>query len=465
MYVEEYEAVVIGGGPGGYVAGIRLGQLGIKTLLIEKDRLGGECLNRGCIPSKILIRGVDIFWEASKAPWIKSESLGVDWGVLQEYRARVTRRLSDGVGYLLRGYGVKVVEGEARLRENLTIEIRGKDGSERRVKAENIIIAVGGEHIDLPAIPRDGKKILGSTQILEVRDVPRRLLIVGGGVSGLEIGTVFAKLGTRITIIEVMDQLLPGIEKDLVVPVQRTLKQLGAVVHVRSKVISSEVKGGVVRAKVETPEGEAEVEADYALVAVGKRGPPEGLGHKDIGVETDEKGFIKVDEYMSTNIEGVYAVGDAIGPPFLAHRASAQGIVAAENIAGKESVMEDAIPSAIFTDPEIAFVGLTRSEAESRGIRVKVGRFGFQALGRAIAEEKTQGFVRVVASEDDERVLGVQMVGPHVSELIGEATIAVRNKLTLEEFAKAIRPHPTFSESVMEAAEAALWKPIHMLVK
>lgn len=464
--MEEYEAVVIGGGPGGYVAGIRLGQLGVKTLLVERDRLGGECLNRGCIPSKVLIRGVDIYWEASKTPWIKKESLRVDWSVLQEYRERVTRRLSEGVGYLLRGYGVKVVEGEARLRPGMTVEIRGRDGSETRVRAENIVIAVGGEHIDLPAIPRDGGRILGSTQILEIGEIPGRLLIVGGGVSGLEIGTFFAKLGTRITIVEVMDQLLPGIEKDLVAPVQRTLKQLGAEIHVKSKVTSSRVEDGVVRARVETPGGEIEVEADYALVAVGKRGPPETLGHKDIGVETDERGFIKVDEYMSTNVEGVYAVGDATGPPFLAHRASAQGIVAAENIAGRESIMEeDAVPSAIFTDPEIAFVGLTRSEAERRGFKVRVGRFGFQALGRAIAEEKAQGFVRVVASEDDGRVLGVQMVGPHVSELIGEATIAVRNSLTVEQFAKSLRPHPTFSEAVMEAAEAALWKPIHMLVK
>lgn len=464
--MEEYEAIVIGGGPGGYVAGIRLGQLGVKTLLVERDVLGGECLNRGCIPSKALIHGVEIYWEAKKTPWIRSEELDVDWSSLQNFRASVSKQLREGVRYLLQGNGVKILEGTAHLRSGNIVEVEVKDGGKKSFKAENIVIASGAEHISLPSIPFDGKRVVSSSQALELPEIPKTLLVVGGGVAGLEIGTVYAKLGTKLIIVELMDQLLPGIEKDLVSFVQRTLKSLGAEIHLSSKVVSSKVEGDKVVAEVEGKDGSFTVEADYAMVSVGKRASTKALGVEELGVEVDKRGFIQVDEYASTNVDGVYAVGDVTGPPFLAHKASAQGIVAAENIAGKETIIDyGSIPSAIFTDPEIAMVGLTRGEAKEKGIKVKVGRFSFTALGRAIAERKQQGFVRVVADEETGRVLGVQMVGAHVSELIGEAAIAVRNKLTVEQFAKAIRPHPTYSEAVMEAAEAALWKPIHMLVK
>ena len=467
MSVEEYRAIVIGGGPGGYVAGIRLGQLGIKTLLIEKDLLGGECLNRGCIPSKILITGVNAYWAARKAEWIRADNLEVDWEKLQARREKILRRLRIGVKYLLEGNGVKVVSGEAKLKPGKKVAVKLRDGSEKEFKGENIIIATGAEHISIPAIPIDGKRVLSSSQALELREVPKRLLIVGGGVSGLELGILYAKLGSKVTVVELMDQLLPGIEKDLVDVVQRRMKKLGMQIYTSSKVVSSEIDGDVVKAEVERKDGSSfKVEVDYAMVAVGKRAATKNLGVEDLGMKLDKRGFIEVNDHLETNVDGFYAIGDVVGPPFLAHRASFHGLIAAENIAGKESIAnETGMPSAIFTDPEIAFAGLTASEAEEQNIKPKVGKFSFSALGRAVLEDEVDGFVKIVADSSTGRVIGCQMVGAHVSELIAEATLAIRNKLTLEQFAKSIRPHPTFSESLAEAAEAALWKPIHMLVK
>ncbi|MDW8021501.1 MAG: dihydrolipoyl dehydrogenase [Nitrososphaerota archaeon] len=464
--MEEYEAIVIGGGPGGYVAGIRLGQLGIRTLLVEKNSLGGECLNRGCIPSKILITGVNVYWAARRSQWIRAERLELDWAALQSRRERIINRLRMGIKYLLEGNGVRIMEGEARLKPEKRVVVKLRDGSQQVFRSENIIIATGSEHISLPAIPIDGRRILSSSQALELREIPKRLLIVGGGVSGLELGTLYAKLGTKVIIVELMDQLLPGVEKDLVDVVEKRMRKLGIEVHTSSKVVDSKIIGENVEVEVEGRNESFEVKADYAMVAVGKHSTARELGVEDLGVKLDEKGFIRVNEKLETDVDGVYAIGDVTGPPFLAHRASFHGLIAAENVDGKDVRLDEAaIPSAIFTDPEIALVGLTASDAEKRGIKPRVGKFAFSALGRAILEGEDEGFVRIIADSERDIIIGCQMVGAHVSELLAEAALAIRNKLTVEQFAKTIRPHPTFSEALSEAAEAALWKPIHMLVK
>ena len=328
------------------------------------------------------------------------------------------------------------------------------------------MIATGSEHISLPMIPFDGKKVFSSSDALNLQEVPRKMLIVGGGVAGLEIGTFYAKLGAKLTIVELMPQILPGIEKDLVECVEKTLKSLGAEIYVNSKVVSSKVSDNIVKAQVEGKDESFEVEADCAVVSVGKRASTKELGVEEAGIETDKRGFIIVDDHLKTNVENIYAVGDVTGPPFLAHRASYHGLIAAENIAGKDlRVDESCIPSAIFTDPEIAFVGLTRDEAEKKGFKPKVGKFPFSALGRALAERHGEGFVRIVVDESSGRILGAQMVGAHVSELIAEIALAMRNGLTIEQLARTIRPHPTYSEIITEAAEAALWKPIHILMR
>lgn len=464
--IEEFDAIVIGGGPGGYVAGIRLGQRGLKTLLIEKDELGGECLNRGCIPSKILISRVNLYWLAKNARWLKSGGLEVDWRELQAIRERTVRRLRLGVKYLLEGNGVRILEGEAKLKSDYEVEVRMHDGSFKSFKARNIVIATGGEHASLREIPFDGVRILTSSQALEIPEIPRSLLIVGGGASGIEIGTFYAKLGTEVTIVELMDQILPGVEKDLVGIVERRLRKLGIKIYTGSKVVASKASETSVEAIIETQDGESfETKTEYAMVAVGKKPSSNSLGASSIGVKLDERGFICVNDRMETNVPGIYAVGDVTGPPFLAHRASYHGLVAAENIAGMSTSIKDmVIPSAIFSDPEIAYAGLTEIEAKERGVKLKIGKFPFTASGRAVAEETTDGFVKIIADSSTEEIIGCQMVGCHVTELISEAVLAIQNKMRLEQFVKCIRPHPTFSETLMEAAEAALWKPIHVIV-
>ncbi|MCF3653411.1 MAG: dihydrolipoyl dehydrogenase [Aigarchaeota archaeon] len=463
--IEEFDAIVIGGGPGGYVAGIRLGQRGLKTLLIEKDELGGECLNRGCIPSKTLISRVNIYWSARNARWLSGGDLKVNWGEIQAIRERVIRRLRLGVKYLLEGNGVKVVEGEAKLRSDKEVEVRLRDGSSKMFRARNIIIATGGEHISLSEISFDGNRVVTSSQALELREIPRGLLIVGGGVSGVEIGTLYAKLGTEVTIVELMDQILPGVERDLVDVVAKRMKKLGVKIYTGSRVVESRVlEDGVVAVVEGRDGGSLEVRADYAMVAVGKKPASMDLGLSDVGVELDERGFIIVNDHMETSVPGVYAVGDVTGPPFLAHRASYHGMIAAENIAGVNvSARDVVIPSAIFSDPEIAYAGLTEAEARERGIEPKIGKFPFTASGRAVAEEATDGFVKVIIDSSTGRVIGCQIVGQHATELISEAVLAIQNGMSIEQFAKCVRPHPTFSEALMEAAEAALWKPIHMI--
>ena len=465
MSADEYQAVVIGGGPGGYVAGIRLGQRGVKTLLVERDALGGECLNRGCIPSKTLISRANAYWAIKNSGWVRAEGLEVDWQKLQNIRKKIIRRLSLGVKYLLEQNGVKVLQGEARLKSESTISVKLRDGSLKEFRARNIVIATGGEHISLKEIPFDGRRVVTSSQALELPEIPKRLLVVGGGVAGLEIGSMYAKLGSKVVVVELMDQILPGVEKELVGVLQRSLRKLGVEIHTSSRVVASKLLDEAVRATVETSNGESfEVEADYAIVSVGKRAAARNLGAEEAGIELDRKGFIKVNDKLETNVSGVYAVGDVTGPPYLAHRASYHGMVAAENIAGGDlSVKDLVIPSAIFTDPEIAYAGLTEEEAREKGVEPKVGKFLFTASGRAVAEEATEGFVKLVADSATGEIIGCQMVGAHVSELISEAVVAIQNRLKLEQFAKCVRPHPTFSEALTEAAEAALWKPIHML--
>lgn len=463
MLLEKYDAVVIGGGPGGYVAAIRLAQNGKKTALIEREFLGGECLNYGCIPSKILIENVKYFHKLSSSGLLKNAE--IDWNHLQMKKKKLISTIREGVEYLLRGYNVKIYKANARIDPDLKVQIEGGDSTARNINGENIVIATGASPISLPSVSYEGKRIISAREAMELPNIPSSLLIVGGGAVGLELGTVYAKLGSKVAIVEIMDQLLPGIEKDIVKLVEKRLKQLGVAIYLSSRVVSSEVKDNSVKAIIETPNQTIQHLSEYALLAIGKGPSISQTGLDNIGIELNEKGFIKIDEYCRTSIENVYAVGDVTGPPFLAHKASKQGIIAAENISGKGRRFDPScIPLAIFTDPEISIVGLTKSEAEKRNYKVKVTRFPYSSLGRAIAEEE-EGFIKIVSDQESGTILGVQIVGGRATEIIGEAVLAVRNKLTIEELADATHPHPTYSELYTEVAEAALFKPIHMLVK
>jgi dihydrolipoamide dehydrogenase len=449
------------------VCAIRAAQLGLKTILIEKDRLGGICNVSGCIPSKALISITKLYERAKEgAPFgIVADGIRVDLPSLQRWKNGVVSTLETGIAALCRGNKVQVIRGEAELVSANTLQVRTSEGTEE-VHTKNVVIATGSQAISLPGLEFDGKLVLSSTDALALEKVPESMLVVGGGYIGLEIISVYQKLGSKVTIVELTDQLLPGTEPDLVRLVQRNLEKRGAKIHLRSKVISLEkdAGGGGVKAKVSTPEGDVTVEASLLLVSVGRMPYTANLNLSKIGVAIDAKGFILTDQQMKTNVEGIYAIGDVRGQPLLAHKASKEGIVAAEVIAGLPSAADwKSIPWAIFTDPEIAGVGLTEKAATEAGLQAKRSRFSFAALGRALAAGETEGFVRIVSDAKTGLVLGVQIVGPEASNLISEAALAIEMGATVEDIALTVHPHPTLPEAIMEAAEVAAGRPIHQV--
>jgi dihydrolipoamide dehydrogenase len=463
--LREVDLVVIGGGPGGYVCAIRASQLGLRTVLVEKSRLGGECLIAGCIPSKSIISVAKVYDKMREGAkfGIHAEGLSIDFQALQAWKAGVVAGLESGVAMLCQGNKVEVVKGEAELVRPDMVLVKGERGTEE-LMARNVVIATGSTPISLPGLDFDGKNVLSSREALELKTLPERLLVVGGGYIGLEIAGMYQRLGSKVTVVELMDQLLPGTEPDLVRYAQRSLERRGAAIHLKSKVASLERSPKGVRAAVETPQGQVSVDADIALVSVGRRPVTQNLNLERLGVELDAKGYIKTDQQMRTSVKNVFAIGDVRGMPLLAHKAQKEGIVAAESAAGLPTVAEwKAIPWAIFTDPEIAGVGLTEKQATEAGYSVKKSRYPFAALGRAIAAGETEGFVRIISDANSRAVLGVQVVGPEASDLISEAALAIEMGATTEDLALTIHPHPTLPEAIMEAAEAAVGRPIHQL--
>ncbi len=461
----EADVAIVGGGPGGYVCGIRAAQLGLKTVVVESDRLGGECVNYGCIPSKSLItvsKLVDKVREAEKYG-VKAAGIHVDFLQLQKWKSEVVSRLVSGIELLLRGYKATVVSGEAEVVSKDRVVVTTRQGREE-ISCKNLVIATGTRTSSLPGLEFDGDLVIGSKEGLELTAAPKRLLIVGGGAIGLEFASMFQKLGSAITVVEIMDQLLPGSDADVVRVVHRKLEGRGGKVYVRSKVLRINKKGSEAEVEVETPEGRTTLVVDKVLVSVGRKPRTERMNLAGIGVQTDPRGYIVTNNKMQTNVPGVYAIGDVRGPPLLAHKASKEGIVAAEVIAGMPSAADwRAIPDAVFCDPEVASVGLTEAKAAEAGYKVKRSRFQFAALGRALTAGEPEGFVKIVSNEEDGLVLGVQIVGPEASDLISEATLAMEMGATVEDIALTIHPHPTLPEAIMEASELASGKPIHQL--
>jgi dihydrolipoamide dehydrogenase len=455
------ENLIIGGGPGGYVAAIRLGQLGRETTLVEKETLGGVCVNVGCIPSKAIVRAARLMKQIQRAQdfGIETSQPKVDLQKLQIWKKRVVDKLTSGVAYLCKGNHVNVIYGEAKFQAPHQIEIKTK-GS-RAVTADNVIIATGSRPVEIPGFKFDGKFVITPTEALSFSEAPRNFVIIGGGVSGLELGTAYARFGSHVTVIEMLDRLLPGIDLELVKVVERTLRRMGIETHVKAR--AKWAKDGKVGAQLSDGK-EIEVPADKVMVVVGRRPNSDQIGLEATGVKTDAAGFIQVNAQMQTNVPGIYAIGDVVGMPLLAHKASKQGIVAAEVISGQASAADfKTIPSAIWTDPEIATVGLTEAEAKTQGYDPIVGKFPFTALGRASAVGETDGFVKVVADKESEQILGVHMVGAEVTDLISEAALAIEMGATLDDLALTVHPHPTLPESLMEAAEAAKGKAINIL--
>ena len=461
----EADVAIVGGGPGGYVCGIRASQLGLKTVVIESDRLGGECVNYGCIPSKSLITVAKLVDKVKEAEsyGVRSSGVHVDFAQMQKWKSEVIGKLVGGIEFLLRGYHATVIKGDAEVVAKGRLSVTTASGKEE-VSYKNLVIATGTRPSSLPGLELDGDLVIGSKEGLDLTAAPKRLLIVGGGAIGLEFASMFQKFGSAITVVEIMDQLLPGSDPEVVRVVQRKLEGKGAKVYLKSKVSRLTKNGGEAEVELETPDGKVTVTADKVLVSVGRKPRTEKMNLQALGVQTDPRGYIVTDDKMQTSAGGVYAIGDVRGPPLLEHKATREGIVAAERIAGLPSAADwKVVPDAVFCDPEVAGVGMTEAKALEAGLRVKKSRFQFAALGRALSTGDPEGFVKVVSNEQDGAVLGVQIVGPEASNLISEVALAIEMGATVEDIALTIHPHPTLPEAIMEASESAAGHPVHQL--
>lgn len=455
--------VVVGAGPGGYPCAIRLGQLGVDTLCIEKDNWGGVCLNVGCIPSKALITAGKRMDEIRKADTmgISVGEPSIDMLKLQAWKQGIVEKLTGGVSHLLKANKVETLKGTATFTGPKTLEVDTADGTVK-VECENLVIATGSRPIEIPGFSFADDRICDSTKALALNEVPGRVVVIGGGYIGLELGQMLAKVGSEVTVVEMADDIMPGFDKDVVKLLNRKLKKSGITVHKNTAAKGWEETDDGAVVKVEGPKGAAEIPADVILVTVGRR--PNSEGVEATGVTIGPRGQIVVDSQLKTNVPGVYAIGDVAEGLMLAHKASHDGEIAAEVIAG-HAAHNDAktVPAVVFTDPEIATAGMMEHEAKEEGYDVKVGKMPFAALGRALTTGDTDGFFKVVLDAEDDRVLGVAICGPHASDLISECALAVEMDAEAMDIGLTIHPHPTLGEGVMEAAKAALGQAIHMV--
>ena len=463
METKTYDALVIGAGPGGYACGIRLAQLGVKTLVVERANVGGVCLNVGCIPSKALINAAKTFEKTKHADQmgIVVESVHLDFPKLQAWKDGIVKKLTGGVSQLLKANGADVLVGEARFKAAGEVEVQTAGGPVL-VKAKHVVLATGSRPIEIPGFAFGGP-IMSSTEALALAEVPAKLLVIGGGYIGLELGQAYAKLGAAVTVVEGTEQLLPGQDPELVAIVARKLKAKGVTVHLNAKAVGWKPAGDGAAVTVSINGKDEVIEADKVLVTVGRRPNSEGLGLEALGV-TIERGFTPVDRQQRTNVPGLYAIGDVAGQPMLAHKASTEAEVVAEVIAGKAAAFDvKAIPAVIFTDPEIATAGMTPAEAAAQGRAVLVGKFQFGASGRAMTTGDSDGFVKVLVDAQTHQILGVGVVGPQASDLIAEATLAIEMGAFVDDVSLTVHAHPTLPEAFMEAAKHAVGEAIHAI--
>lgn len=460
-----YDVVVIGAGPAGYVCAIRCAQLGLKTAVVEKENLGGVCLNVGCIPSKALIAASKLAEKIRHADLmgIKAKYEGLDVGALVAWKAGIVNKLTSGVGGLLKNHKVDVHMGDAKVVAKGRVEVSARDGK-KVLEAKNVVVAVGSTPIEVPGFAFDGESVWSSTHALAPKSLPKRMIVIGGGYIGLELGLVYHKLGTEVRVLEFMDRVLPGMEEELSKEMARMLKKKKVEVFTKTKAVGfKKGKNGLeVTAEVE---GKAQVfECDVVLSCVGRRPSGKNLGLEAVGVKVDDRGFVPVDHRRQTNVPGIYAIGDVAGQPMLAHKGSHEGLVAAAAIAGDKGAAYDpaCIPAVIFTDPEIASVGLTTDEARKAGFDPVEGKFPFGASGRAMSLNETDGWVKVIGDRKTDKLLGVHMIGPEVTELVAEAALAIEMGATVGDLAQTIHAHPTLPEAMMEAAEAVHSMAVHI---
>ncbi len=464
---ETYDAIVIGAGPGGYVAAIRLAQLGQKTAIVDRQWLGGVCLNVGCIPSKALLKNAEVahtLRERGREFGFSFENLNLDYGVAVKRSRQVSGRLVKGVEFLMKKNGITVYMGTAKLARPGVVSVTGRDGMLTELSAKNVIVATGAT----PAVPGawkvDGEKVLTYHEAILQEKLPKSAIVIGSGAIGMEFSTVWSSYGVDVTIVEMLPRILPLEDEEVSAEVARAYTKRGLKVLAGHKVEAVESVEGAVRVTVSAEGQTSTLEAEQALVAIGFRPNSRDLGLEALGVKISERGFIEIDEKMQTNVLGIWAIGDVTGKLMLAHVGSAQGIVCAENIAGHETVTLDyeMMPRATYCQPQVASFGLTEAQARERGYTVKVGRFPFQANGKALGLGDYAGWVKLVVEEKYGEILGAHMVGPEVTELLPELTLAHMLELTPAEIARNVHAHPTLSETLMEAAHAAEGSAIHI---
>jgi len=455
---------VIGAGPAGYVCAIRLAQLGQEVTVVERERLGGTCLNVGCIPSKALIAAGCLVEKIGKASamGITTDGVSVDVEQLVSWKAAIVTRLTGGIGTLLEKNGVQVVYGAAKFKSATTVEVTGESGTQL-VEADDVVIATGSTPIELPGFSFDEGDVWSSTGALAPDRVPDHIVVIGGGYIGLELGCMYRKLGAEVTVLEATGGALPGQDADCVKVIERSLKKSKIKLMTETFAKGFERDGDTLKVRIERKGAEEVVECDQIISTVGRRPHTESLGLEAIGLKTDERGFLTINTRMQTKVPHVYAIGDVAGQPMLAHKGSKEGLVAAAVIAGQaEEYDSKCVPAVIFTSPEMASVGLSEAEAEAQGLAVKTGSFPFAASGRAMSLMETDGFVKIVADAETDELLGVHMVGPEVTELIAEAALAIELGATSEDIGRTIHAHPTLPEAMMEAAEAVHGAAVHI---
>lgn len=456
-----YDLIVIGSGPGGYIAAIRASQLGKKVAIIEKyTTLGGTCLNVGCIPSKALLDSSHHYYDAVKhfeEHGIVINTPKIDFTKMIDRKAKVVEQTTGGIKYLMDKNNIDVYEGLGSFVDATHVKVTKTDGSEEVIDGKNTIIATGSKPGSLPFITIDKERIITSTEALKLKEIPKNLLVIGGGVIGLELGSVYSRLGSEVTVIEYMDKIVPGMDADVSKELQKVLKKQGVTFNVSHGVSSVERKGDEIIVKATNKKGvEVEFKGDYCLVSVGRRPYTEGLGLENVGVKVNERGQIEINDHLQTNVPNIYAIGDVVKGAMLAHKAEEEGVVAAEIIAGQKPHIDyNLIPGIVYTWPEVAAVGKTEQELKEAGVNYKSGKFSMRALGRSRASGDIDGFVKVLADANTDEVLGVHMVGARVADLIMEAAVAMEYRASAEDLARICHGHPTYSEAMKEAAKAA----------
>ena len=463
----EYDVVVIGAGPGGYVAAIRAAQLGLKAAIVDKQWLGGVCLNVGCVPSKALLRNAEIahiLRERGKDFGFSMDNLQLDYSAAVKRSRQVSGRLTKGVGLLMRKNNIDVVMGTARLTARDTVTVQDAEGKTQELKARNIIIATGAHTAMIPGVQADGQKILTYLEAILQERLPASAIIIGAGAIGAEFATIWSSYGSAVTMVEMLPRILPLEDEEVGVELAKAFQKRGIKIHTGTRVQSIETTDTGVRVTVSAGEQTQVLEAEQALVAIGFKPNTADLGLEELGVKLTERKFIQIDEHMATNVPGIFAIGDVTGQLLLAHVASAQGILCAEHIAGHQTTPLDyrMMPRATYSQPQVASFGLTEAQAREQGHEIKVGRFPFQPNGKALGLGDYAGFAKIISDAKYGEILGAHLIGPEVSELLPELTLAQRMELTAEEIARNVHAHPTLSEVLMEAAHGVDGQPIHI---